>query len=253
MQSLFGFHETLEVVTNGVPALAANASDAQKTEHNEAKKKDCKAAYCIQTAVDAANFDRISHAESAKEAWDILVKYYEGGEKVKVVKLQTLRRQYELLSMGEDEKIAEYVSKVQKLVHLMKGCGETLTDKMIVEKVMRTLTSHFDHVIVAIQESNNLETLKLEDLVGSLEAHEIRIVERKGVQDSIQALQAQSWKKNGGSNKGKGKFDKTQGKKSWSNPHKQHVDDRDSESSKRGGGNYQKDKEDKKRSAVLQL
>ena len=253
MQSLFGFHETLEVVTNGVPALAANASDAQKTEHNEAKKKDCKAAYCIQTVVDTANFDRISHAESAKEAWNILVKYYEGGEKVKVVKLQTLRRQYELFSMGEDEKIAEYVSKVQKLVHLMKGCGETLSDKMIVEKVMRTLTSHFYHVIVAIEKSNNLETLKLEDLVGSLEAHEIRIVERKGVQDSIQALQAQSWKKNGGSNKGKGKFDKTQGKKSWSNPHKQHVDDRASESSKKGGGNYQKDKEDKKRCAVLQL
>jgi hypothetical protein len=59
---------------------------------------------------------------------------------------------------------------------------------MIVEKVMCTLTSHFDQIIVVIQESNNLETLKLEDLVGSLEAHEIRIFERKGVQDSIQAL-----------------------------------------------------------------
>ena len=71
------------------------------------------------------------------------------------------------------------MSKVQKLVHLMKGCGEIITDKMIVEKVMRTLTSHFDHVIVAIQESNNLETTKVEDLVGSLEAHENRIFERK--------------------------------------------------------------------------
>ena len=171
------------MVANGVPALGEDATEAQRTAHKDAKKKDCKAAFYIQSAVDATNFDRISHAESAKEAWDILVNYYEGGEKVKVVKLQTLCQQYELLSMGEDEKIAEYVSKVQKLVHLMKGYGETLTDKMIVENVMCTLTSHFDHVIVAIQESNNLETLKLEDLVGSLEAHEIRIVERKGVQD----------------------------------------------------------------------
>ncbi|XP_058755695.1 uncharacterized protein LOC131628905 [Vicia villosa] len=146
------------------------------------------------------------------------MKYYEGGEKVKVVKLQTLHRQYELLSMGEDEKIAVYVSKVQKLVHIMK----------------------------AIQESNKVEDLKWEDLVGSLEAHEIRIVERKGVHDSIQALQVQSWKKDGSSNKFKGKFDKTQGKKSWSNPHKHHVNDRASKSSKREGGNYRKDKEDKK-------
>ena len=78
----------------------------RKKAHNKIKKKYCKDAYCIQTAVDAANFDRISHAETAKEAWDILVKYYEGGEKVKVVKLQTLHRQYELLSMGEDESVA---------------------------------------------------------------------------------------------------------------------------------------------------
>lgn len=63
----------------------------------------------------------------------------------------------------------------------MKGYVEVLTYKMIVEKVMRTLISHFNHVIMAIQESNNLGTLKLEILVGSLEAHELRIVERKGV------------------------------------------------------------------------
>src|SRR4051812_9918801 len=76
MQSLFGFHETLEVVTEGVLAMAANASYAQKIAHNEAKKKDCKAAYCIQTEVDTTNFDNISHGESGKEAWDILIKYY---------------------------------------------------------------------------------------------------------------------------------------------------------------------------------
>lgn len=129
-------------------------------------------------------FYRIFLAKSAKETWDILVKYYEGGEKVKVVKLQALRRHYELLQMREDEKITSYVSKVHNLVHLMKWCSEVVIDKTILGKVMRTLTSYLDHVIIAIQESNNLETLKLEDLVGSLETHELWIVERKRVQDS---------------------------------------------------------------------
>lgn len=95
--------------------------------------------------------------------------------------------------MGEDEKITGYVSKVQNIVHLMKDCSETLIDKMIIEKVMRTLTSHFDHVIATIQESKNIETLKVEDLVGSLEAHKLRIIERKGVRDSIHTLQVQTW------------------------------------------------------------
>jgi hypothetical protein len=59
--------------------------------------------YAIQAAVDAVNFDKISHVESSKETWDILVKYYEGGEKVKSVKLQSLRRQYELPQMDKNQ------------------------------------------------------------------------------------------------------------------------------------------------------
>ena len=80
---------------------------------------------------------------------------------------------------------------------------------MIVEKVMCALTSHFDHIIVVIQESSNLEILKLEDFIGLFEAHEMRIIERKSVQDWIQDLQARTWKKYGGSNNFKGKGEKT--------------------------------------------
>lgn len=90
MQSLSDFYETQEMVTNGIPELVENATDARRVTHKEAKKKDCKAAYCIQSALDSTNFDKISHAESMKETWDILFKYYEIGEKVKVVKLQNL-------------------------------------------------------------------------------------------------------------------------------------------------------------------
>lgn len=81
--------------------------------------------------------------------------------------------------MGEYLKITGYLSKVHNLVHLIKGCGEVLNDKTIVEKVMCTLTSQFDHIIATIQESNNLATLKFKDFVGSLEAHELRIVEKR--------------------------------------------------------------------------
>lgn len=154
--------------------------------------------------------------------------------------------------MGEEENITCYVSKVQNIVHLMKGCGETLTDKMIVEKVMCMLTSHFDQVIISIHESNILETMKLEGLVGLLEAHEMRIIERKGVQDSIQALQVQTWKKHGGSNKFKGKRDKTKSKKSWSNPQKHKVDNRASESPPKEKENPIKKREKKEEEKSVQ-
>jgi hypothetical protein len=87
---------------------------------------------------------------------------------------------------------------------------------MIIEKFMRTLTHHFDHVNVAIQILDNVHTMKIKDLVGTLEAHELRIIERKCVKEFTQALQAQIWKKHGGFKKFKGKSDKGKNKNgSW--------------------------------------
>lgn len=68
MQSLFGFQETLKLITNGILELAQNVNDAQRVTHNDTKKKDCKVAFHIQSAVDATNFDLISHAELEKDA-----------------------------------------------------------------------------------------------------------------------------------------------------------------------------------------
>lgn len=50
---------------------------------------------------------------------------------MKGVKLHALKRKYELLKMGEDEKVAGYMYEVQNLIHLMKGCGDIMFDRMI--------------------------------------------------------------------------------------------------------------------------
>ena len=48
-------------------------------------------------------FQKISLAETAHDAWDILQKSYKGDERVKQVRLQMLRGQFENLNMNEDE------------------------------------------------------------------------------------------------------------------------------------------------------
>ena len=45
----------------------------------------------------------------------------------------------------------------------------------MVEKILGSLANKFEHVVVAIEESKDLETLSIEELIGSLEVHEQRM------------------------------------------------------------------------------
>lgn len=190
MKALFAFQDLVDVIENGVEIPKESASDAQKTGYKDLKKKDGKALVMLHQCVDDSHFEKIAGASTAKEAWDILNKAYAGAEKVKKVRLQTLRRQYELLQMEESETIGTYLNRLQILANSIKSCGEKVSDVMLVEKTLRTLTPRFDHIVVAIEESKDLNSLTIDDLQSSLEAHEQRLQERNGVKETEQALQA---------------------------------------------------------------
>jgi hypothetical protein len=88
----------------------------------------------------------------------------------------------------------------------MKACGEVVTDHNIVSKTMRTLSYKFYDIVVTIEESKDLPTMKVEELQCSLEGHEQRVNERSKEISVDQALQAQTMKQNGGNMyKGKSK------------------------------------------------
>jgi hypothetical protein len=50
----------------------------------------------------------VMHCDSSKDVWDKLKNVYEGDAKVKGVKIQTYRFQFEQLKTMEDEDIAAY-------------------------------------------------------------------------------------------------------------------------------------------------
>ena len=64
------------------------------------------------------------------------------------------------------------------MVHQMRWNGENIGDVRVMEKILRSLDSKFDHVVVAIEESKNLEDLTVEELMESLQAYEQKIYKR---------------------------------------------------------------------------
>ncbi|KAK2387936.1 hypothetical protein QL285_061661 [Trifolium repens] len=187
---LFGAQDVLELVTEGYVPVAADATDAQKLAQKDTKKKDQRALFYIHQCVDENVFEKIADSETAKAAWDTLVRCYGGDASVKKVKLQSLRKQYENLNMKNNEKVPEYISRMILITNEMKACGETLSEQVIIEKVLRSLTPQFDYIVVAIEHSKDLSTMRVEELESSLEAHELRMTERTSEREAEQALKA---------------------------------------------------------------
>jgi hypothetical protein len=62
-----------------------------------------KAMNAICQVLSLSEFSRISHYETAKEAWEVLETTYEGTQLVKSTKLQMLVSQFEGIKMLEEE------------------------------------------------------------------------------------------------------------------------------------------------------
>ena len=60
----------------------------------------------------------------------------------------------------------------------MKTSGETLFEQVIIKEILRFLTSVFDYIVVEIENSKDLGTMRVKDLQSSLEAHELHMTER---------------------------------------------------------------------------
>ena len=91
---------------------------------------------------------------------------------MKRVRLRTLHVEFEVAHMEDGETISDYFSQLLVIVNRLKSSGESIEDVHVVEKILRYLANKFEHDMVAIKEPKDLETLFIEELMGSLQVHE---------------------------------------------------------------------------------
>ena len=125
-------------------------------------------------AVDESGFEKIARTTTSKEAWDTLEKVFKGTDRVKQVRLQTLRGELESMKMKESENVSDYITRVQTVANQLNRNGEMLPETRVVEKILRSLTDNFENVVCAIEESKDLTKFTVDELASSLEAHEQR-------------------------------------------------------------------------------
>ena len=77
--------------------------------------------------------------------------------------------------MNEDETISKYFLRVEELMNAMKGLGEKIGEAPLVQKILRSLLDKFNRKVSAIEEMNDLKTLSIDQLLGTLTSYEMRI------------------------------------------------------------------------------
>ncbi|XP_058221728.1 uncharacterized protein LOC131331807 [Rhododendron vialii] len=150
-------------------------SNEQKKQLNVDNRMNAKALSMIQQGISDNLFPRIINETKAKKAWDILYNEYRGNLKVKTIKLQSLRRDYENLKMKDSELLNDYFSRLMDVVNQMKTYGEDVATQKIVEKILINLPKKYDSIVAVIENTQDLATLSVEELMGSLKTFEQRL------------------------------------------------------------------------------
>ena len=110
--------------------------------------------------------------ETPKQVWDKLQGEFEGSERVKTVRLFTLKREFELMKMKDDESIKDYSGRLMDVVNQIRLLGEAFTNQKVVENIMVSVPQNFEAKIFAIEESCDLQTLTIVELTSKLHAQE---------------------------------------------------------------------------------
>ncbi|GJT25205.1 zf-CCHC domain-containing protein [Tanacetum coccineum] len=144
-------------------------------QDDDLKKKLAKnneAKMVIYNALPRKEYERIFMCQTAKEIWDTLLITHQGNNQVKANKIDLLVQQYEQFMIPEEESIDNAFAKFNTIITSLKALDESFSSKNCVRKFLRALHPKWRAKVTAIEESKNLTTLSLDELIGNLKVYE---------------------------------------------------------------------------------
>ncbi|GJZ06902.1 zf-CCHC domain-containing protein [Tanacetum coccineum] len=137
--------------------------------------KNNEAKMVIYNALPRKEYERIFMCNTAKEIWKTLLITHQGNSQVKDNKIDLLVQQYEQFIISEDESIDSAFARFNTIITSLKALDEGYYSKNYVRKFLRTLHPKWRAKVTAIEESIDLTSLSLDELIGNLKVHEMII------------------------------------------------------------------------------
>ncbi|GJR01383.1 hypothetical protein Tco_0524367 [Tanacetum coccineum] len=129
----------------------------------------------IYNALPRKEYERIFMCNTAKEIWKTLLITHQGNSQVKDNKIDLLVQQYEQFVISKDESIDSAFARFNTIITSLKALDEGYSSKNYVRKFLRALHPKWRAKVTAIEESKDLTSLSLDELIGNLKVHEMII------------------------------------------------------------------------------
>ncbi|GKC28362.1 retrovirus-related pol polyprotein from transposon TNT 1-94, partial [Tanacetum coccineum] len=145
----------------------------------------------IYNALPRKEYERIFMCNTAKEIWKTLLITHQGNNQVKDNKIDLLVQQYKQFIISEDETIDSAFARFNTIITSLKALDEGYFSKNYVRKFLRALHPKWRAKVTVIEESKDLTSLSLDELIRNLKVHEMiikkdsEIVKAKGERKSL--------------------------------------------------------------------
>ncbi|GJT39721.1 zf-CCHC domain-containing protein [Tanacetum coccineum] len=108
----------------------------------------------------------------AKDIWQSLLITHQGNSQVKD-KIDLLVQQYEQFTILEEESIDSGFARFNTIITSLKALDEGFSSKNYVRKFLRALHPKWRAKVTTIEESKDLSSLALDELIGNLKVHKV--------------------------------------------------------------------------------
>ncbi|GJW56992.1 hypothetical protein Tco_0103723 [Tanacetum coccineum] len=113
--------------------------------------------------------------KTAKEIWDTLLITQQGNSQVKDNKIDLLVQQYEQFTIPEEESIGNAFARFNTIITSLKVIDEGFSSKNYVRKFVRALHPKWRPKVTGIEESKDLTSPSLDELIENLKVYEVII------------------------------------------------------------------------------
>ncbi|GJW24186.1 zf-CCHC domain-containing protein [Tanacetum coccineum] len=125
----------------------------------------------LYNALPKKDYERIFMCKTAKNIWQSLLITHQGNSQIKDNKIDLFVQQYEQFTILEEEFIDSGFARFNTIITSLKALDEGFSSKNCVRKFLRALHLKWRAKVTAIEESKDLSSLALDELIGNLKVY----------------------------------------------------------------------------------